>query len=258
MIRLLKGDSLPVSLKSDPFGCRLWAAWSAYREYETLCSSAFRIWEQEGSGLYLGLVDDALLLFSAEKRETGQEDWEEISSFLPLSGARKVLCPAFCGERLGFSTELRGRILRKKSAVLVKEAGPLSIQEEALPSLRVVYDLLIACRSQTFCPPAFEPFYLDLSHRLRHHAASLSAVYQEKKLAAVAIAPVVTEEAALLAGVAVDPEFRRRGLGTEAVRRLMETLSSRVLWVFRAEGENKEFYTSLGFQEMEAFLQLSL
>ena len=114
MIRLLKGDSLPVSLKSDPFGCRLWAAWSAYREYETLCSSAFRIWEQEGSGLYLGLVDDALLLFSAEKRETGQEDWEEISSFLPLSGARKILCPAFCGERLRFSTELQGRILEKR------------------------------------------------------------------------------------------------------------------------------------------------
>lgn len=74
-------------------------------------------------GLYLGLVDDALLLFSAEKRETGQEDWEEISSFLPLSGARKILCPAFCGERLRFSTELQGRILRKKSAVLVKEAA---------------------------------------------------------------------------------------------------------------------------------------
>ena len=146
-------DSLPVSLKSDPFGCRLWAAWSAYREYETLCSSAFRLWEQEGSGLYLGLVDDALLLFPAEKRETGQEDWEEIISFLPLSGARKVLCPAFCGERLGLSTELQGRILRKKSAVLVKETSPLSIQEEELPSLQAVYDLLIACRSQTFCPP---------------------------------------------------------------------------------------------------------
>ena len=81
MIRLLKGDSLPVSLKSDPFGCRLWAAWSAYREYETLCSSAFRIWEQEGSGLYLGLVDDALLLFSAEKERRGKRTGKKLVPF---------------------------------------------------------------------------------------------------------------------------------------------------------------------------------
>ncbi len=258
MIRLIEGEAFPSSLKSDPFGCRFWAAWNAYRGYGALCSSAFRLWEQEGSGLYLGLVDDALLLFPSGKTASGQEEWEEIVSFLPMTGAGKVLCPAFCGKRLGLPEEFRGRILRREGTAAGKAKGAFPGGEEGAPDLRAVYRLLSFCRSENFHPPAFEPFYLDLSHRIRHRAAFLSTVYREGEPAAAAIAPAVTEEAALLSGVAVHPGFRRRGLGTEAVNKLVEELAVGSFWVFRAEGENKGFYTSLGFREEGDFLQLSL
>ena len=169
-----------------------------------------------------------------------------------------MLCHAFCGKQLRLPVELCGRILKRKNIAAKSGGEYFPIGHEKAPGLREVYELLTACSSEAFRPPAFESFYLDLSHRLRHGAAVLSSLYQEEKLAAVAIAPAVTEEAALIAGVAVRPGFRRRGLGAQAVERLLQKLPHRSAWVFRAEGENEEFYTSLGFREEETFFQLLL
>ncbi len=259
MIRLVEGEALPPFLKGDPFGCRFWAAWEAYKEHNALRSEAFRLWRQEGSSLYLGLMDDSLILCSPQKLAVSGEDREELFTFLPVCGARRILCSSFLGAQLGIPAALWGKILqREKTEGRGGEVYPSRNMEEELPSLRKIYALLLECRSESFRPPDFEPFYLDFSHRLRHGVAFASVVYQEGKLAAVAMAPAVTEEIALLSGVAVAPLYRRRGYGTQAVEKLLEKLPSRSFCVFRAEGENEAFYTSLGFREIGAFMEISL
>ena len=77
-------------------------------------------------------------------------------------------------------------------------------------------------------------------------------------LVACAICSAWTEDAAVLSAVAVQPEARRRGLGTNIVRTLATSLPAKTFYIFRAAGENEEFYQSLGFTRHCGFAELSL
>ena len=100
----------------------------------------------------------------------------------------------------------------------------------------------------------FEPFYLDLSHRMRHGTVRCAGVSADGKTVAVAAA-VLGESASLISAVAVLPKFHRRGLGTAVVRKMERMLPSGTVYILREESKNEAFYDALGYKPCGAWAQ---
>ena len=57
----------------------------------------------------------------------------------------------------------------------------------------------------------FEPFYLDLSHKLRHEAALAATEYRNGELLAARLVSSIGGHAAICHSVAVKEAYRRQG-----------------------------------------------
>lgn len=217
--------------EDTPFGCRIRAAEAAYGLSEPFA----QFWEQEG-GSVLGKLDDALVF------EDAQSDYPEWKEFIRLLGAKTLLCSEEAAEKLGFSPSSRGEIM-----VLHPKPGEPLADVVIDPSPREIYLLLEQARTETFVPPEFESFYMDLSYRTRHGTALTAGVRQGGRLAACAVCAAKTEHAAIVSSVACLPELRRHGYAGTAVRALTNSLQRQNVYIFRRDGENEEFYRTLGF-----------
>ena len=108
--------------------------------------------------------------------------------------------------------------------------------------MRAVYDVLAA----NDMAGEFEPFYLDLSHRLRHGAARASVLYAGGEAVAAAVA-ALAGESALVTAVAVLPAWQNKGYGGAVLRAVEEQLGGRRAYLLRAEHENERFYARHGY-----------
>lgn len=246
------GASFPW-LSSDPFGCRILGALNSYSGKLSFC----RLWFQEESELVLGLLDDVLLVTGENLRILSCEQVEEMRAFVSFCGARTMVCPSWMAPFLPGKKKTEGRILTR-GRMLAPEEAAVSDASEGEWKIQELYHVLEACRSRWFPVPPFEPFYLDISHRLRHGTAQAAVFKENGRMVAVAFSSAYTTDMAILSAVAVLPSFRRKGLGKEVVFRLFGKLPSRTVCVYRADPENKEFYASLGFQEQGGFAELQL
>lgn len=82
MIRRIQDESRLLSWAEDPIGLRACAAAAAYGLDGHIC----QFWLQNEDTL-LCRMDDAMMLCAG-----AHVDWEEIKGFLPLTGARVLLC----------------------------------------------------------------------------------------------------------------------------------------------------------------------
>ncbi|MDC0700639.1 GNAT family N-acetyltransferase [Clostridium sp. D33t1_170424_F3] len=240
MIQQVKALAELDPFRGSAFACRIRATAEAYG----LDYPFARFWVQ-GEHAALCLLDDVLVL----DVQPGAEP-EELASFVRMAGARTVLCAEEAARELLFSVSVAGEIMALESIDAPEAAC------EWNPSLREVHALLHDCESASFVPPEFEPFYLDLSHRIRHETAQTVGLRQNGRLASCAVCSACTEEAAVLSAVAVHPDFRRQGLGALAVRSLAASLHRQKTYIFRADGENEAFYRALGFAGCGRFAEL--
>lgn len=240
---MLTTGTLPEPARGGPFACKIASAARAYGVGSPLAS----FWVQSGGAVIAAAGGDAVLL------EGRRSDFGELREFFSSLGPREICCSSGAAEKLGLPVSARGEIMLLRGA---KASAGDNARETASPGPREIWALLKQAESKTFPVPEFEPFYLDLSHRMRHGAALACGVFREGRLAACAVCTSVTERAAVVSAVACAPEFRRHGLGSTAVRILAEKLGSRIIYIFRAEGENEAFYRSLGFQPFGGFCTL--
>ncbi len=173
---------------------------------------------------------------------TAESALPEVNAFLLMAGAKEVLCGDF--PLSGFQTERAGVILQAAKAV----AYPQKPITE--PSIRDAYAVLTACAGPHFVPPAWEDFFVDVNHKLRHGAMRLVGTEQEGALAAVAMTVAEDEFAAVIGAVACHPNFRRTGCGSAVTAHLVHALSAegKQVFVHRAAHENAAFYAALGFE----------
>ena len=62
----------------------------------------------------------------------------------------------------------------------------------------------------------------------------------------------------MLSALGVEPEFRRKGLGTALVQGIASMLPGRTLYALRKDGANEGFYAQLGFQEAGRWGQVEM
>lgn len=241
MIRLLMPeelDCLSAFCRESVFGCRIVSAAAMYGGFPFT-----DFWMQtDDSGTpcaALAKVEGVVTL-----EVWGRPDWEELRAFLDRIGGSVCVFNRNLAELLNLTPTRFGSVLTRNLTSLSEERKE---EESDHPRLREIYDLLRLCETNTFRPPPWEPFYLDLSHRLRHHGAHLVGIRRESRLTACAMTVAETDAMAILGGVAVAPDTRRQGLGRLAVELLLAQLPQLHVAVFRAEQENQAFYQSLGF-----------
>ena len=111
-----------------------------------------------------------------------------------------------------------------------------------MPNLNEVYGILFEEENPHIKKVAFEGFYVDLCHRIRHGTAA--AVLNAS---AVCVASHITNNAAVISGVATKISSRKTGLGSNALNLLCEGLNGRKIFA-AAEDAVIPFYIKNGFK----------
>lgn len=210
--------------RGSAFGCKLRAAAMAYgfeRDF-------LRLWT-DGSAAYCLL--DGELSIAGRPEEPG-----EARDFLCMLGPGSVLCERGLAGELGLRVSLEGAVMARR----LPKGRPAVYPT---PGIREVWELL----TDSGMPLEFEPFYLDMSHRLRHGAALALGEYREGRLAGCAVVSAVTEDESVLSALAVREDLRGRGIGSGLMGMVRESLPGHTLYLLRRSGRNREFYERLGF-----------
>lgn len=214
-------------LKSYGLGCNFLQIWYQETELGEIIS-------------VISKLDRALVLYLTDK-----SDFNELIEFIDIIGYSSILLDnkySYKFSNINFNT---GKIMKlNKSINIIKN---ISIEKDI--SLKKVYLLLKECTSETFSVPEFEPFYLDMSHRVRHNTARCYGVVEDSRCIACAMTSSETYNNAILSAVAVAPDNRRKGLGKLIVENICFDLqlSNKDIYIYRQEKENIEFYKSIGF-----------
>ncbi|WBY63819.1 MAG: N-acetyltransferase domain-containing protein [Thermocaproicibacter melissae] len=242
MLKILT-DNAPDVSPETPFGCRIASAAATYGQ-----SGPFeQFWVQDG-GTVLAKIDDIALI-----EEKDGMDAEEVLAFLRTLDVKKFSCSEETAKHLGLAPSAWGEIM-VLHAQNHKEEAYADVRFD--PSPREIYSVLKQSETNTFRVPEFEPFYMDLSYRTRHGAALSAGVYQGARLVSCAVCTAMTERAAVISAVACVPGLRRHGYGRTAVNALAGRLKRENIYIFRAEGENEEFYRSLGFESYGRWVEV--
>lgn len=215
------------------FGCKLAAIARAYG------------FQRDFARFWLGESAAYCLLDSALSVVGDPGDPSEARMFLDAVGARQIFGPEHFVQKLGLSPAAGGPVLAKRVA-----PGPVAAFPEP-PKLQEVYQLL----RRVGMDVRFEPFYLDLSHRIRHGAAFALGEYRDGRLAGCGVVSAVASGEALLSAVAVEPEFRHQGIGSELVTRAEAALPGRTLYLMREENSSQEFYAQLSYSQAGRWAQ---
>ncbi len=171
----------------------------------------------------LSVLDNCATLFGVP------DDTEELVGFLQAIGAETLLC----GE-IGLDFPCRRFYIMR--AECSGEADCFSPAEAP-----AIYAALKNGEDGDIALPDYEAFALDYSLRCRRGIG-----FGLIKNGAVAVASCVTENAAILSGVAVKKDERSKGLGGAAVKALQGVLTGKTMYLL-CEEHTKGFYEKQGF-----------
>lgn len=241
MIRLQEdwqSETLQAVCRGTAFGTRILSGAQMYGGYPFT-----DLWMQDGCAAILRL-DGALTV-----EVCGAPDWDELREFLGMVSAQSLLCERGVMDRLGFPSQEGGVVLGcSRRLGGARPAGEI-------PKLVAVYECLRLCESPSFPVPPWEPFYLDVSHRLRHGGLHLEARQENGMLLGCAMTVAETSHMAVLGAVAVHPEHRGKGLGRTLVQALLAQLPQPQVTLLCAQNGPRTFYERLGFQEQAHWAQ---
>lgn len=217
------------------FGCKIASTALAYGFDKSF--SCF--WMDEGKKTVYCMMDELMIIAGTVLEP------EETREFLRAVGAKAVMCAVRNAESLGLKTESSGDVLSKLT-------GKCAERPQYFPetNIREVYALL---ESEKMVDD-FEPFYLDLSHKLRHGAALAVTKHEGDELQGVALISSIARNSAILSAIVVKEKFRRMGIGAALVREIEAQLPETTIYVFREKNKNKEFYASLGYHRVNTWV----
>ncbi len=132
---------------------------------------------------------------------------------------------------------------------------PLQENGTADESLREIYGLLSAVFDSF---SAFDGWYVDASHRVRHGFCHIAAERDDGRLISVAMTVAEIEDIALIGGVATLPNHRGQGAASRCIRRLMGTLTQGNILIAPSDDYSAKLYSKLGFVPWGTWAELTL
>ncbi len=220
------------------FGCKIASTALCYGFDKSFAC----FWLDQEREVAFGLADGLMLI-------TGTVlDPKETKEFLRAVGPKKIMCAVKNAEALSLTPTESGDVLKKQ----LEPGEPDAIQEEV--NVRGIYRLL----EEAGMADEFEPFYLDLSHKLRHKGAAVVTKYVGEELAGCALVSSVAPSCAVLSGVVVSEDYRRRGIGTELVKKIEGFFPGKTMYLLREKGRHLEFYRKLGYLKTDTWVWAAL
>lgn len=217
------------------FGCKIASVVSAYGFDKAFAC----FWLDTQSDTVFCHADDLMIISGTVLNV------EETRGFLRAVGPKSVMCAVRNAEALSAPVSDSGDVLKKQlGAGEEKSIDPYSV------NIREIYGLL----EDVGMVDEFEPFYLDFSYKLRHGAALALTEYRGSKLAGCAIVSSISKSSALLSAVAVRPEFRCQGIGSDLIRRAEGCFSGKTMYVFREKKKHRDFYKKLGYTKTDTWV----
>lgn len=166
---------------------------------------------------------------------------DELSEFFGFCGFSKIFCSKRVGERLPEHIRCKREIVN-----LMRFAGQgVMYETERNPPLSEVYKTL-----KLAFDIEFEPWYLDMSHRIRHGISAVRRLGDS----VLAIQHNLNGEA-LLSQIATAPQGRNKGNATRLIRAVCAELYPSAIFVL-CRNELVEFYKKVGFFQDDIYLQL--
>ena len=239
MIRLVQGEGekrrLLALCEKTPFGCKIASIANSYGFDKSFAN----FWLNTEEDVVYCLVDGAMLPSGTVPHGDASRE------LLHVVGAREVLRAVRNAEAMNLTPTQVGDVLKH-----TQEPGDLPKELPPSVNIREIYTLL----EKAGMIGEFEPFYLDLSHKLRHNEALALTERGPEGLRACAVVSSISQRGAILSALAVREGMRRQGLGTRLVRRAESYFPGKMLYVFREQHKNKEFYKSLGFTKTDTWV----
>ena len=233
---------------ADPFLCRILCIANMYGNYSFADCWVQKQQEIDKPTAYLSKMDGVITLFAYENA-----NFDELCIFLKMIGASCVMCHASCAGQLHMMPAKKGTIMKWNGSLAERP----NIADS--PNLQQVYDILQACNNETFRVPAFEPFYLDMSHRIRHGGATVLGQTKDGKWIACAMTVAETEHTAIIGAVAVLPAYQRQGIGRAVVQSLLYHCMEKhqqTIYVYCNSEKNALFYRSIGFTDSGTWAEI--
>ncbi|MBQ1507215.1 MAG: GNAT family N-acetyltransferase [Ruminococcus sp.] len=228
---------------NNPFACRIISLYNSYRPGLAFVD----YWMiTDDSGECLGAIarnGSNFILFITDKC-----DLDEVSSFMRVAGATGAICGGKYRLLLYGSRTVSGSVLMRNKPFELSGNDEIKLIQ---PDIRSAYELIVRCADANFVPPAFEDFYVDVNHKLRHKTMRLCGIEADNRLAAVAMTVAESGGGAVLGAVACDPDYRRKGYGSAIVKYITNMLvaENKCVYLHRAKNANVSFYNNLGFKE---------
>lgn len=225
-------EKLPEGLPENVVTARINALLSAYRD-----SVGIDIFTQTVDGQITAIFGGMDGSFSLEL--CGKADVEELDSYFSfLSGT--VFCDSVTADALHCEEKQYSDLYELTDAVETTDG-------DGHGRISDVYDVLKMGEDGDIVLPPFDPWYTDLCVRFNHGAADLALCD-----GAVAVAGFVTDQNALITGVAVGKSDRKKGKGTKALKTLLSNIRKKhpSCRVFAATQNAGGFYIKNGFKKV--------
>ncbi len=229
MIKLIQSDSeLNFDFSDSLFMAKTLCIYNTYG-----FKSYTDYWAQDKNAL-IARLDDCYVICHNENA-----DIEELKSFI------KTVCngTVLCGEDLLDIYDSSGHIMKYNSGVNPQLEALQPIDDDVILK---VYQLLKRCENESLNVHEYLPFKADVVHKLNSNTMKLAYTQKGNDIISVAAANIGGDSAVITA-VATDKEYRRLGLGTGTLKRLLSSINCKNIYLQRTLNDNEKFYNSLGF-----------
>ncbi len=219
--------------------CRIMCLINSYSVYDGL----LQLWLQYDGSM---APTSVILKYAADMTVLASNgtDISELKEFILAVGAASISSEIEIFE--GSREDVIMRLGEKKQIDKNDSENTFVFDNEVF--LSEAYMLLKSCETEKFICPSEADFMLDTSHKIRHDQAHCCELMIKEKPAAFVMTAALTDECAVIGAVCTDPRYRNKGFGSTCIRRLIELLGSRDIYIVRAVLEHEAFYRSLGFE----------
>ena len=231
-------------MSSAPFSWQRFRIETLLRIYG-LTHDFFRLYRQEESGGLLSVLDQSGILDLPDSA-----DLSEWADFLPILGLADLSLTGEIGNRLSKRLDNPA----KSGSVMVCKAS----SQTTTPHLQIAstiddYRLIYGILSHAFEMGDFEPWYCDLFARCKRGQV---AFYQWREQGCALAA--FDQDRLFLSAVAVLPECRGNGVGSEMLHAIMSAHQGKSVAVFSRNPSADRFYQRLGFTVSDCWLELQM
>lgn len=174
---------------------------------------------------------------------TTQTDIEEWACFLAMHPDITTVTASL--ETAEALAKALGRTTTKKKIMRLTQTLPLPAELVTEQMPRQVYPLLSDVFGDTM--PAFEDWYVDVSHRLRHDNCIIAGITWEQETVSTAMTVAQAPNAVVIGAVATAQKARKRGFAAQCIAYLANKNVEKEIMISPKNPYAERLYTEMGF-----------